>query len=81
MTGQDLDPDIYENLSGLISDMAYNPDVSRRMLDEQDDPYTEWLQDRSQLGSGQRSRRRNRRNRRNRRSKSRRSYTRRKYMY
>ena len=40
MTGQDVDPDIYIKLSGLISDMAYNPEVNRRMLDEQDDPYT-----------------------------------------
>ena len=51
--------------------MTYNPEVSRRMLDEQDDPYTEWLQDRSQLGSGQRSKRRRRR----------RNKSRRKYMY
>ena len=78
MTGKDLDRGIYENLSGLISNMAYNPEVSRRMLeqeqdeqDEQDDPYTEWLQDRSQLGSGKRSRR----------SKRRRNKSRRKYMY
>ena len=73
MTGQDLDPDLYIKLSGLITNMAYNPEVSRRMLeeqdeqdgqDEQDDPYTEWLQDRSQLGSGQRSKRRRRSKRR-----------------
>ena len=65
MTGKDLDPDIYKNISELISNMPYNPEVSRRMLeeeqDEQDDPYTEWLQDRRQLGSGQRSNRSNRR--------------------
>jgi len=67
MTGQDLDLNIYKKLSGLITNMAYNPEVNRRMLeeqyeqdeqDEQDDPYTEWLQDRSQLGSGKRSKRR-----------------------
>ena len=64
MTGEDLDPYIYKILLELISNMAYNPEVSRRMLeeeqDEQDDPYTEWLQDRSQYGSGQRSKRRRR---------------------
>jgi len=75
MTGQDLDLNIYKNISGLISNMPYNPEVSRRMLEEeQDDPYTEWLQDRSQLGSGQRSNRRKR----SKRSRSKRS--RRKYM-
>jgi len=75
MTGQDLDLNIYKNISGLISNMPYNPEVSRRMLEEeQDDPYTEWLQDRRQLGSGQRSNRRKR----SKRSRSKRS--RRKYM-
>ena len=70
-----LADDLTEQISKILNRMPYNPEVSRRMLEEeQDDPYTEWLQDRSQLGSGQRSNRRKR----SKRSRSKRS--RRKYM-
>jgi len=56
-----LADDLTEQISKILNRMPYNPEVSRRMLEEeQDDPYTEWLQDRSQLGSGQRSNRRKR---------------------
>jgi len=47
-----LADDLTGHIGNYLSHMPYNPEVTRRMLDEQDDPYTEWLQDRSQLGSG-----------------------------
>jgi len=49
-----LADDLTEKTSEYLNSMPYDPNVMRR-IKEEDDPYTEWLQDRSQLGSGQRS--------------------------
>ena len=65
-------PNIIEDIGQHVK--YYQNVMDRTRLEEQDEErmqlYTEWLQDRSQLGSGQRSKRRRRRNK-----------SRRKYMY
>ena len=51
----DLDYDTFMELSTIHR--TYNPSVSSRMRDEERvNPYTEWLQDYGQYGSGKRSR-------------------------
>jgi len=69
------DPTLIEHVSKHLSNIRPIPNIYERMSREVSrdriNPYTEWLQDRSQLGSGQRSKRRSRRRKRN---KSRRKY-------
>ena len=50
------EPHIAEDISRHLSRMSYNPEVARRMEEEERIlPYTDWLQEFSQYGSGKRS--------------------------
>ena len=50
---------IMENISRHLSNMRPDPGIQRRIRDEErDNPYTEWLQDFGQYGSGKRKRKR-----------------------
>ena len=54
------EPNIDQLISEKLSSMSYNPEVARRMEEEEKMlPYTDWLQEFSQYGSGK-HRRRNR---------------------
>ena len=50
------EPNIDQLISEKLSSMSYNPEVARRMEEEEKMlPYTDWLQEFSQYGSGKRS--------------------------
>ena len=50
------EPNIDQLISEKLSSMSYNPEVARRMKEEERMlPYTDWLQEFSQYGSGKRS--------------------------
>ena len=74
------EPNIDQLISEKLSSMSYNPEVARRMKEEEKMlPYTDWLQEFSQYGSGIRGSRRHSRSKRSslsRRRKRRLKYTR-----
>ena len=74
------EPNIDQLISEKLSSMSYNPEVARRMEEEEKMlPYTDWLQEFSQYGSGIRGSRRHSRSKRSslsRRRKRRLKYTR-----
>ena len=58
MSGRDLEPTLFSNISRYLHNMPYHPEVTRRMEEEERmRPYIDWLQEFpiSQSGSGKRS--------------------------